>query len=199
MSFFDDFDWKSAIKTIAPTVASIFGTPLAGAGVAALLEAIFPADEVQGLSPAEQEKKLAGVLQSGQLTPEQYVALQQADNAFKTRIAELGIDSERIAAGDRDSARKREVEVKDRVPAVLATVAVVGFFIVLGALFFVIPPKDNGDVIYLLIGQVAGAYAMVLAYYFGSSSGSKLKTMVLGDTIRETRNDARIDAKERSL
>lgn len=183
MSWLDDFDWKAALKTVAPTVASIFGTPLAGAGVRVLLDAIFPDDDNAAIPPAQQEEKLAEALKSG-LSPEQLAAMKQADYAFQQRIAELNLEELKVDAGDRDSARKREMAVKDRVPAVLATVAVVGFFGVLAALFLMVPPKDNGDVIYLLLGQVAGAYAMVLAYYFGSSSGSAAKTSALADAAK---------------
>lgn len=191
MSWLDDFDWKVALKTIAPTVASIFGTPLAGAGVAALLEAIFPAEDVRNLPPAAQEQKLQDALRSG-LTPEQIAAMKKADLDFQQRIAELGLEEMKVDAADRDSARRREIAVKDKVPAVLATVAVVGFFAVLGALFVIVPPKDNGDVIYLLMGQVSGAYAMVLAYYFGSSSGSKLKTLALSDAASDAAKAAEV-------
>lgn len=196
MSWFDDFDWKSALKTIAPTVASIFGTPLAGAGVSALLEAIFPTEDVRGMTPAEQEQKLQAALQSG-LSPEQIAAMKKADYDFQQRIAELGLEELKVNAADRDSARNREIQVKDKVPAVLATVAVVGFFGILGTLFFVTPPADNGDVIYLMIGGVIGAYTMVLSYYFGSSSGSKFKTRELSSVVTEATRAVENAARQR--
>lgn len=189
MGWLDDFDWKAALKVIAPTVAGLVAAPvgfgpLANAGMRAILDAAFPDEDHDKLTPPEVEEKLATALASGQLTPEQMAAMKQADYAFQQRMAELDLEVLKVDAADRDSARKREMTVKDRVPAVLATVAVVGFFGVLAALFFVIPPKDNGDVIYLLLGQVAGAYAMVLAYYFGSSSGSAAKTTALANAAK---------------
>lgn len=192
MSWFDDFDWKSALKVIAPTVAGLVAAPvgmgpLANAGVRAILDAAFPEEDHGKLTPPEMEQKLSDALASGQLSPEQIAAMKQADYDFQKRIAELNLEELKVDAADRDSARKREMTVKDRVPAVLATVAVVGFFGVLAALFLMVPPKDNGDVIYLLLGQVAGAYAMVLAYYFGSSSGSRIKTAALADAAKGVR------------
>lgn len=176
MSWFDDFDWKTALKTVAPTVASIFGTPLAGAGVRVLLDAIFPDEDHSTLPPEKQEEKLADALKSG-LSPEQIAAMKQADYAFQQRIAELDLEGLKVDAADRDSARKREMTVKDRVPAILASVTSFGFFVTLGCLFFVVPPEKNSEIIYLLVGQgIVATYLMIYNYYFGSSSGSKSKT-----------------------
>lgn len=184
MSWFDDFDWKAALKVVAPTVASIFGTPLAGAGVKVLLDAIFPDDNNDALPPIEQEHKLAEALQSG-LAPEQIAALKKADYDFKVRIQELGLEELRVEAADRDSARKREAAVKDKMPSVLASISVVGLFATLGLLFNVVPPEANRDIVYVIIGQaIVATFMMVYNYYFGSSSGSRLKTTILGDAAK---------------
>ena len=174
-----DFDWKTALKTVAPAVASIFGTPLAGAGVSALLEAIFPGDN-KGLTAEQAEEKLATAVRGG-LTPEQYVALKQADYAFKQHCADAGVRLEEIAATDRDSARKREMEVKDKAPAIIAAGIVGGFFGMLGLMSFIALPIENKDALLLMMGGLIGAFTSVVAYYYGSSSGSRLKTDALAN------------------
>ena len=174
------FDWKSILKTIAPTVASIFGTPLAGAGVSVLLNAIFPDDDNKSLTPGAAEEKLANALRNG-LSPEQYVALKQADYAFKQHCADAGVRLEEIAATDRDSARKREMEVKDKAPAIIAAGIVGGFFGMLGLMSFIALPIENKDALLLMMGGLIGAFTSVVAYYYGSSSGSRLKTDALAN------------------
>ncbi|MBK8200635.1 MAG: hypothetical protein IPK75_20050 [Acidobacteria bacterium] len=112
--------------------------------------------------------------------------MHQADLDYQQRIAELGLDGLKVDAADRDSARKREIAVKDKVPAVLSAIAVIGFFGVLAALFFVTIPEKNAEVIFMMIGSgVVGAFTIVLNYYFGSSSGSRLKTLALADSAKD--------------
>jgi hypothetical protein len=192
MGWLDDFDWKAALKVIAPTVAGLVAAPvgfgpLANAGMRAILDAAFPDEDHSKLAPPEVEEKLASALASGQLTPEQMAAMKQADYAFQQRIAELKLEEMKVDAADRDSARKREMTVKDRIPAILAGVTSVGFFVTLGFLFFVVPPDNNSEIIYLLVGQgIVATYLMIYNYYFGSSSGSIEKTRALADAAKGT-------------
>lgn len=178
MSILSDFDWKTALKTIAPTVASVFGTPLAGAGVSLLLNAIFPDEDHSGLNTQQAEEKLSTALRNG-LSPEQYVAMQTADLAFKQKCLDVGVQLETIASADRDSARHREMEVKDRTPAILAGFLIFGFFAVYAAMAFLVFPVENKDALLLMAGGLNGAFAGVVAYYFGSSAGSARKTAAL--------------------
>ena len=175
-----DIDWEAALKTIAPTVASIFGTPLAGAGVSVLLNAIFPDDDNASLTTAQAEEKLATAVRNG-LTPEQYVALKQADLAFQQHCADVGVKLEEIAATDRDSARKREIAIKDRTPAVLAAIVCLGFFGILGVMAFFVLPLENKDALLLMIGFLGGSFTSVVSYYFGSSPGQQQRADALAN------------------
>ena len=181
-----NFDWKAALKTIAPTVASIFGTPLAGAGVSVLLNTIFPDDDNKSLAPEAAEEKLANALRNG-LTPEQYVALKQADYAFQQHCADVGVRLEEIAATDRDSARKREMTVKDHTPAVLAAIVCVGFFGILAVMAFFILPLENKDALLLMIGFLGGSFTSVVSYYFGSSPGQQQRAEALANMAGKAR------------
>ena len=110
------------IKKILPTIGGLLvpGSPLVGAAVQAVAGAL-------GISEPTQDK-IQKALSSGQLTAEQMAALQQADLALKTKMAELGIKAEEIAAADRDSARKMQMTTGSLVPAILSSTITIGFF-----------------------------------------------------------------------
>ena len=112
-------------------------------------------------------------------TPDQLSALKQIDADFKVQMKALDIDLERIAAGDRDSARKMQVETKDWTPKVLAIFITLGFF---GALVWILVfgiPKTGTEVLLMMLGSLSTSWTGVVQFYYGSSLGSKQKTDAL--------------------
>ena len=109
---------------VAPTLATAMGGPLAGLAVKTLSNVLLGNEE-------GTEADIAKAMQSA--TPDQLADIKKIDADFKTRMAELEIDLERISAGDRDSARKREMTVGDHTPKILAGAITLGFF---GILFW---------------------------------------------------------------
>ena len=123
----------------------------------------------------EIEKALASA------TPEQLVELRRMDADYKTKMAELGIDEQKIAAMDRDSARQREMITKDKIPAALALLLTLGFFGVLTLMMLYPIQQSAQGVIDVMLGSLGTAWISVIGYYFGSSYGSQLKTQLLKD------------------
>lgn len=82
------FDLKSLISTVAPTIASAIGSPMAGLAVSAACEAL-------GLS-TKTEEALAGALKGA--TPDDMLRLKQAEQSFKLEMEKLGIDLEKLSA-----------------------------------------------------------------------------------------------------
>jgi hypothetical protein len=149
--------WLRKIGQVAPSIATAFGGPLAGLAVKTIgglfgLESPTEAD-LKALNPAD---------------PETQLKLREAENAFVIRLKELDIQLEEIDFKDRDSARQREMSVKDNVPAILASLSTLGYFGVIAAfMFFDLPaPSDLKNMI--LMGATSN-YTLVLSYYFGSS------------------------------
>lgn len=169
------FDWKSLLGTVAPTIATALGGPLAGLATKGIIGALGLGD---GAGEAEISAALSGA------TPDQLLAVKKADQQFKLDMERIGVDLERIAADDRNSARDREKTVKDATPKVLATVIIGGF---LGTVFFVLAGYVEGlkdpltaALVGTLIGYVSAKADQVVSYYFGSSASSKAKD----DTIK---------------
>lgn len=101
-----DFDWKALVRTVAPTIASAFGTPLAGMGVTAILNAIIPADQPK---PTDPDAYLAQTLATA--TPELMLKIKEAENKFAVDMKTLGVELEKLTTADRASARDMKVKI----------------------------------------------------------------------------------------
>jgi hypothetical protein len=68
----------------------------------------------------------------------------------------------------------------DHTPTILALMTMVSFFGYIGAVTFV-PEARNADIgfINIAVGWLGGTASTVIAYYFGSSSGSDKKDQML--------------------
>lgn len=165
-----DIDWKSILKTVAPTVATALGGPLAGTAVTLLSNAL------TGKADADLGD-ISRLVRSGD--PEVLLKLKEAEGAFKVRMKELDVDIERVASDDRKSARQREVSIKDKAPATLAAVSFAGFFGVLALMIFVEVPASTKDPLLIMLGALGAIVTGITQYYFGSSSGSSRKNDML--------------------
>lgn len=169
-------DWKAVVGTVAPWIATAITGPLGGMAVGALADALGLSDKTESAI----KQALSGA------TPEQMLAIKQADQAFATRMQELGFQNiqalEKIAADDRDSARKREMSVQDYTPRILAYLIVGGF---LGMAYGVLFKQMSADSVLAgtIIGYLSAKAEQVAAYYFGSTAGSKQKTELLANSV----------------
>ena len=163
-------DWKQIVGTVAPWIGTALGGPLGGMAVGALADAL-------GLSDKTEDALKQAI--SG-ATPEQMLALKKADQDFAARMQELGFQNtqalEKIASDDRDSARKREMTVLDWTPRILACAITVGFFTVLATMMRNELPKEGRDALLIMLGALGTSWTSVIAYYFGSTAGSRAKT-----------------------
>lgn len=160
-------DWKQIVGSVAPTIATALGGPLAGAATSAIASAL-------GCDPKDVAKAVSSA------SPELLAAMKKADQDFQVRMAELGLEPEKLAAADRASARDREAKLGDPTPRNLAYATLLGFFILLGVQGWLavqgieIPAGAQRS----LDVSTGVLFAMVIAvkdYYFGTSASSKAK------------------------
>lgn len=167
-------NWKSIIGSVAPTLATALGGPMAGMAVKAIAGSVL-GDE--SASEKDIEKAIVNA------SPDTLLKLKEADQQFEERMMELGVDLERIAADDRASARDMQKSNKDRAVPILAGLTVAGFFGVVG---WVLSGKVSleSTLLGFVLGQVSAKAEQVYNFYFGSSAGSKEKTKALASKER---------------
>jgi divalent metal cation (Fe/Co/Zn/Cd) transporter len=161
------------IAPFAPTVASLFGGP--GAGLA--VEAIGKAFGIDSPTTDSVTAKLSTMQMNG----DQVLQLKQAELALQSKMKELDISEEKLRYDDLDSARKREMSVRDLTTPALAW-TVVGASVALGAaavLGWITKDPTQATLVGTVIGYVFSEGKQVLSYYFGSSSSSEEKTSMI--------------------
>ena len=171
-------DWKSTLATVAPAIATALGGPLAGVAVSMAGKAL-------GLGDGATESDVEAAVLSG--NPDVLVRLREVNTQFERDMKALDIDLERIHAGNQASAR--EMAKTNMLPQiVLSFVFIGGYFGAMFALHGVLfqAQEINGQVATLfgaLIGIFTRELSGIMAFWFGSSSGSKAKSDKL-DTLK---------------
>ena len=158
------------IGSIAPTIATALGGPVAGMAVKAVSNALF------GHENGTEDDIMTALANP---TGDQLAQLKKIDADFKVQMKSLDIDLERISEQDRDSARQMQMATRSWLPEVLAILVTAGFF---GIIIFILKfglPESGKEAILLLVGSLGTAWTGVMAFYFGSSAGSKQKTEAL--------------------
>ena len=163
---------RRAVAETAPRIAGALGGPLAGAAVEVLSRAIFGED-----AAGRDENDLAVALE--QASPQQRAAIRKADHDFRLALREAALDEQRIAAGDRADARRRQQLMEDWTPSILGALIIAGFFLVLAAMVARRLPQGAETEFSIMLGALATMTAAVVNYFFGSSAGSREKTRLL--------------------
>lgn len=148
------------IGSVAPTIATALGGPVAGLAVKAISGALF------GHENGTQDDIMTALANP---TSDQLAALKKIDADFKIQMKSLDIDLERIAASDRDSARNYAIMTHDLTPRVLAVIVVVAWGIVQWFLLHNTIAPEMRELIARVLGTLDGALMLVLSYYFGSA------------------------------
>jgi len=165
------------LGSIAPSIATALGGPLAGLGVKALSQALL------GNEDGSEADVMAAMATA---SPEQMAAVKKIDADFKVQMKSLDIDLERIAVDDRKSARDMQKETRDWIPRALAVSVTAGFFAILIYMLVYGLPTTGNEALLLLLGALQTAWGGIIAFYFGSSSGSQKKdAMIYNSTPKE--------------
>lgn len=148
------------VSSVAPTIATALGGPVAGMAVKALSNALL------GHADGTEDEINAALANP---TADQLAALKKIDADFKVQMKSLDIDLERIAASDRDSARNYAILTHDLTPRILAVIVVVAWGCVQWFMLHNVIESSMRELIARVLGTLDGALMLVLSYYFGSA------------------------------
>lgn len=166
-------DFTKLLATVAPWIGTALGGPLGGMAVEAAANALGLTDKTTDAI----KNALGGA------TPEQMLALKQADQAFSVQMQALGFkqitDLEALAAEDRKDARAMQVAKPSRVPAALSTLVTTGYFGILLGIMRGWLSIDDSQALLLMLGSLTTAWGAVMAYWFGTTRDSGIKTALL--------------------
>ena len=167
-------DLKAILSAGMPMLATAIGGPfglLASGAIA----------KVFGLTDNATDQQIANAVANA--TPEQVLALKQAENSFTEHMAAMGYDNtQKLAAlliEDRKSAREMQVSTRSKIPGVLALAIVVAWAGVQCFLLTHVIDPTMRELIARVLGTLDGALMLVLSFYFGSSASSQQKTELL--------------------
>ena len=147
----------SLLKGIAPALATAVAGPLGGAAVSAIASKFGVSDSVEAVA-----KAIAGDPQASQ------------------KLAELELEYAKLDAADRDSARKRELEIATSTAApwyskMVTPLLAVGVFLLWAAINYTMLtskdaiPADMREIVIRMLGSLDAATMLILSYYFGNS------------------------------
>jgi hypothetical protein len=177
----------SLIAKSAPLLGGVLAGP-AGAAIGSVIAAKFggnvndTSDLINRIEGDPDAKIKLLEMQSNNEVELQRIHMVMAENELK--YAYLEIENENK---DRDSARQREAALaqagqRDTTPAVLAYLLTTGVFIALYYLFTQAVPTDNKELIVSIVSALTTVWVAAMAYYHGSSAGSRSKDTLLLNT-----------------
>lgn len=174
----------SLIAKAAPLLGSALAGP-AGAAIGSVIATKFGGDIndtndlINKIEVDPNAKMKLLEIQSNNEVELQRIHMIMAENELK--YAYLEIEAEHK---ERDSARQRETALtqagqRDITPAVLAYLLTFGVFIALYYLFIQGVPNDNKELIVSIVSALTTVWVSSMAYYHGSSAGSRIKDKLL--------------------
>jgi hypothetical protein len=152
---------KEILSTVAPTVATALGGPLGGVAVKSLIN-------ILGLDPATPEKEVLEKVTNAD--PEMLFKFKQLEQDFALQMKKLQVNVQELNNANLDSARNREIQLKDNTNKYLAYI-VTGLYIAI-QLWLVsghILPQEMREIVMRALGTLDAIIAMVFGYYYGSS------------------------------
>jgi hypothetical protein len=153
------------LGAVAPTLATAMGGPLGGMALKMVADKL-------GLPESTMDAVEAAVTNA---SPSQLADIKKVEADFKVSMKQLDVDLVKIAASDRDSARRRHASVKDMTPTVLAVGTLLAFFGYVGAVTFIDHGADLG-LINVAVGWLGGSASAVISFYFGASNSPEKNT-----------------------
>ena len=108
--------------------------------------------------------------------PEEFKKIETEFKKFIKNKFELDIVGNSDVENQKD-ARNLALQTKSAIPNILSILITVGFFSVLGYMLF--NDSKPNETLLIILGSLTTAWAAVVNYWFGSSSGSAYKSEVI--------------------
>lgn len=192
-------DWSAVLGPIANAVAPVLGGLIAGPAGAAVGGVLGKA-LASALGVPDTPEAVGKAIQADQGRAQEVMRQLGLDPAL---VATLGgvetveLARERLAMEDRKSAREQTMNLAGQgspiawgAPAV-SFVVTLGFMGLTGALMFRAVPDTQAFL--LIVGAMIAAFTQVVAYWLGSSVGSKVKDATLSRIYQDEAAPARAD------
>lgn len=160
--------WKDILKKVAPLIGASLGGPFGG------MATKFLAEKFLGNSEATEEDLEKAILAA---TPQKLVELKKINDEYKLEMKKLGIREQELHHEDKKSARSLfKLNIWPQI--ILSGLFIIGYFVILGMILggTIIIEESIRPLIFILIGIITGEVPRIMAFWFGSSMGSKEKT-----------------------
>ncbi|VAW61692.1 hypothetical protein MNBD_GAMMA08-70 [hydrothermal vent metagenome] len=166
-------DWKGLVGSVAPILGGSLGGPfgaMAGKWLAGQM----------GVDESELETTVTNA------TPDTMLKIKELDNSFKVEMAKLGLDEKKLHADDRASARVMASKTTLLPQMIISCIFMLGFVAILIYVFSSKEPLPDGikDMANYLLGILSAGIVQIMNFFFGSSAGSKEKTLQMGEKTK---------------
>lgn len=160
----------SVVKTASPLVATALGSPLSGIALSLL-----------GNAFGSTSKNPEEILKLIKDDPDFEMRIKKLEYDHIEELARISSDDYKTEVDDRKDARSKEKETNDHTPAILAYILTIGVFAALFYLFVDEVPSQNKELIISILSAMMTVWVAAMAYYHGSSVGSRNKEKILAN------------------
>lgn len=155
---------RDLVASVAPLVGTALGGPLGGVA----------GQFVQRALGAETAEQAVALLQTGD--PEIILKMKQADLDFQKFMEDAGVRREQLVVEDRKDARGLAKALGTIGPQMLITGALTAIVTwITYELFLEAPPKGSENVLFMIVGQVIGAWGSAVGFFVGTTQSSAVK------------------------
>lgn len=174
-------DWQNLLKQVAPWLAAA-----ASGNVPALIGMSANAIGSAIGTSIKPTTDAIGIALSG-ATPDQMLAIKNADNDFAVKMQALGFQDiealAKIAADDRASARQMQIATKSIMPSLVTVLVLVFAAIGEGALLLGFEPHVAPELVGRILGTLDTAVIMALSYWLGTTASSGKKDDIIAQQV----------------
>lgn len=151
------------LKSLAPTIASAAGGPMAGMAVKMAANKL-------GLPETATANEIEDLIER---EPEKAVLVKEADKDFKSKIREMEIDLESFKTEVQDRQHARETFKNDWTPKAFSMLALLLYGAYVMTVTLLPHSEQSETVISLVLGQLSGILGTCSAFFYSSGQNGK--------------------------